>query len=66
VNDVVDAFNLKSMGSFDKKAILTWVKGYLKVHTPRRSAYFLERQMEFRARIFDTYHSSKAGSKASD
>jgi hypothetical protein len=31
VNDVVDAFNLQSMGSMDKKGVLEWVKGYLKV-----------------------------------
>uniref|UniRef100_A0A7S0Y7F1 TCTP domain-containing protein n=2 Tax=Hemiselmis andersenii TaxID=464988 RepID=A0A7S0Y7F1_HEMAN len=54
VNDVVDAFNLQSMGAFDKKGILSWVKGYLKAikerldkDDPDRSAVFQEKSQKW-------------------
>jgi hypothetical protein len=50
VNDVVEAFRLQSVGAFDKKGLLAWLKGYLKSvkeHldgvNPARSAAFQER-----------------------
>ncbi len=54
VNDVVDAFRLQSMGSFDKKGLLAWLKGYLKAikehldkTNPTRSAIFQEKSSKW-------------------
>jgi hypothetical protein len=54
INDVVDAFRLQSMGSFDKKGLLAWLKGYLKAikehldsTNPTRSAIFQEKSSKW-------------------
>mmetsp|Transcript_41 Transcript_41/g.100 ORF Transcript_41/g.100 Transcript_41/m.100 type:complete len:231 (+) Transcript_41:130-822(+) len=54
VNDVVDAFRLQSMGAFDKKGAMTWLKGYLKAikehlekENPERSAVFQEKSQKW-------------------
>ncbi len=54
VNDVVDAFRLQSMGSFDKKGLLAWLKGYLKAikehldkTNPTRTAVFQEKSSKW-------------------
>ena len=54
VNDVVDAFRLQSMGAFDKKGLLGWLKGYLKAikehldkTSPARSAAFQEKSSKW-------------------
>mmetsp|Transcript_46206 Transcript_46206/g.122495 ORF Transcript_46206/g.122495 Transcript_46206/m.122495 type:complete len:159 (-) Transcript_46206:33-509(-) len=50
VVDVIDAFRLQSLGPYDKKSALAWLKGYLKAvkehldtTAPERSAIFQER-----------------------